>query len=481
MSNDKIRVLVVDDEEIVRESLGGWLAKDGYTIRLADGGAAAIEALKGEPFSIVLADLKMPGVDGLQVLEDARRQQPDAVCVIMTAYATVDTAVSAMKLGAYDYLVKPFDPEELSLMLEKIVSQQALRRENEVLRKALKREWGFHDLLSKAPGMQKVFELARVSARSASTILILGESGSGKEVLARAVHAESPRAAGAFVAVNCGALTESLLESELFGHEKGAFTGAVSRRKGKFEAADGGTLFLDEVGDVSPKLQLELLRVLEERSFHRVGGNEPISVDVRIIAATNRDLQKAVAEGRFREDLYYRLNVIPILVPPLRERREDIPLLVDRFVEALAVELKKRVDGVSHEAMAALLAHPWPGNVRELRNVLERGAVVATGALIQASDLGLPATVAPEPPVVAAASAPGAAAGQLGGTLEDVERRHIGDVLLAAGGNVTQAARSLGIDRVTLYKKIRKYGLRRTPGEDDESAAVSAVENHSGR
>ena len=356
-------------------------------------------------------------------------------------------------------------------MLEKIVSQQSLRHENDVLRKALKREWGFHDLLSKAPGMQKVFELARVSARSASTILILGESGSGKEVLARAIHAESPRAGGPFVAVNCAALTESLLESELFGHEKGAFTGAVARRKGKFEAADGGTLFLDEVGDISPKLQLELLRVLEDRTFHRVGGNEPIAVDVRIVAATNRKLEKAVAEGRFRDDLYYRLNVIPITIPPLRERREDVPLLVERFVEGLAAEQKKKLDGVSHEAMAALLAHDWPGNVRELRNVLERGAVVANGPTIQVSDLGLAAPSLPEgTPAVAP------------GTLEDVERRHIGEVLLAAGGNVTHAARTLGIDRVTLYKKIRKYGLKRT--EDEEAppapapgAAGGAVEN----
>jgi transcriptional regulator with PAS, ATPase and Fis domain len=323
--------------------------------------------------------------------------------------------------------------------------------------------------------MQKVFELARVAARSASTILILGESGSGKEVLARAIHAESPRAGGPFVAVNCAALTESLLESELFGHEKGAFTGAVARRKGKFEAADGGTLFLDEVGDVSPKLQLELLRVLEDRTFQRVGGNESISVDVRIVAATNRKLEKAVAEGRFREDLYYRLNVIPILIPPLRDRKEDVPLLVERFVEGFAVEQKKKLDGVSHEAMAALLAHAWPGNVRELRNVLERGAVVAEGPLIQAADLGF---AAPAVPDGAIATAPG--------TLEDMERRHIGGVLLAAQGNVTQAARTLGIDRVTLYKKIRKYGLKRTEDEDDAAPPSpvddrSAVENRNTR
>ena len=458
MSNENIRVLVIDDEEIVRESLGGWLEKDGYTLTLMPDGVSALEYLKSNPADILLVDLKMPGIDGLQVLEEAKRLQPAAIVVIMTAYATVDTAVSAMKLGAYDYLVKPFDPEELSLMLEKIVTQQSLRHENEVLRKALKREWGFHDLVSKSPAMQKVFELSRVAAPSSSTILVLGESGTGKEVLSRAIHAESPRSAGPFVAVNCAALTESLLESELFGHEKGSFTGAVARRKGKFEAADGGTLLLDEVGDVSPKLQLELLRVLEERKFHRVGGNEPIQVDVRIIAATNRDLKKLVADGRFREDLFYRLNVIPITLPPLRERREDIPLLVERFVEGLAVELQKPLDGVTPEAMAALMAYPWPGNVRELRNVLERGAVVARGRRVDAPDLGLPSN--------ADASAPAVQPG----TLEDVERHYIEDVLSQTAGNVTQAARILAIDRVTLYKKIRKYGLRRGAGEDDPAA-----------
>jgi DNA-binding NtrC family response regulator len=370
-----------------------------------------------------------------------------------------------MKLGAYDYLVKPFDPEELSLMLEKIVSQQALRHENDVLRKALKRDWGFHDLVSKSPAMQKIFELSRVAAPSSSTILILGESGTGKEVLARAIHAESPRAKGPFIGVNCAALTETLLESELFGHEKGAFTGAVARRKGKFEAADGGTLLLDEVGDVSPKLQLELLRVLEERKFNRVGGNEPVQVDVRIVAATNRDLKKLVAENRFREDLYYRLNVIPITLPPLRERREDIPLLVEHFVETLAVELQKPLDGVSSEAMTALMAHPWPGNVRELRNVLERGAVVAKGRFIEAADLGLPHAAEAGAPAVQP------------GTLEDVERQYIEDVLAQTAGNVTQAARILAIDRVTLYKKIRKYGLRRGAGEDPAVEGSVEVRN----
>jgi transcriptional regulator with PAS, ATPase and Fis domain len=294
-----------------------------------------------------------------------------------------------------------------------------------------------------------VFELARTAARSQSTILILGESGTGKEVLARAIHAESPRHQGPFIAVSCAALTETLLESELFGHERGAFTGATSRQRGKFEAADHGTLFLDEIGDISPKLQLDLLRVLETRKFMRVGGVESIAVDVRIVAATNRDLQAAVEEGRFRQDLFYRLNVIPIVVPPLRDRKEDVPMLVDHLLDQLSAEFGRRVDGVSHDAMAALMAHDWPGNVRELRNVLERGMVVASGSVIQAGELGL------------AARAPdGAPADEGLSTLDDVERRHIAYVMEKTAGNVSQAARILDIDRVTLYHKLKKYHLR---------------------
>ncbi len=449
MSRDRTHVLVVDDEEIVRESLSGWLEKDGYTLGTAQDGQEAIDKLRAEPWSILLVDLKMPGMDGLQVLEAAKQIQPEVAVVIMTAYATVDTAVSAMKMGAYDYLVKPFDPEELSLMMVKIVAQQALVRENVLLRKVLKREYHFRDLISKNPAMHKIFDLARSAARSQSTVLVLGESGTGKELLARAIHAESPRHQEPFVAVSCAALTETLLESELFGHEKGSFTGAVTRRKGKFESANGGTLFLDEIGDISAKLQVDLLRVLEERRLMRVGGSEAIDVDVRIIAATNRDLKKAVEEGQFREDLFYRLNVIPITLPPLRDRREDIPLLVDHFLEHLGVEMNRNVEGVSAEALTLLMRHDWPGNVRELRNILERGMVVATGNLLQADDLGLTSS----PHVGEHADS--------GSTLDDIERRHIAAILHQTGGNVTHAARILDIDRVTLYNKIRKYNLRR--------------------
>jgi len=463
MSNERTRILVVDDEEIVRESLGGWLEKDGYQVAVAADGPGALARLDAEPWSILICDLKMPGMDGLQVLEEAKKKQPDLAVVIMTAYATVDTAVSAMKLGAYDYLMKPFDPEELSLMMQKIVGQQSLVRENAVLRQALEKQHTFRDLVSRSPAMQAVFELARSAAKANSTVLILGESGSGKEVLARAIHAESPRAHAPFVEVSCAALTESLLESELFGHERGAFTGATARRKGKFEVAHGGTLFLDEIGDIGSKLQLDLLRVLEERRFNRLGGNDPIDVDVRIIAATNRDLKKAVANGTFREDLFYRLDVIPITLPPLRDRKEDIPLLVDRFLERLSIEMKKPLEGVSTEAMEALLDQPWRGNVRELRNVLERGAVVARGPVVQVGDLGLP------PKGAAQAPAAGGAAGGPLPSLDEVERRHVASVLASTGGNVSQAARVLGIDRVTLYNKMRKYNITRDgePGEGE--------------
>ena len=456
MGKEKARVLVVDDEEIVRESLSEWLQEDGYSVETAPDGNVALERIEAEPWAVVLLDLKMPGLDGLQVLEAAKKIRPDAQVIIMTAYATVDTAVKAMKIGAYDYLVKPFEPEELSLMMSKLVTQQELARENVLLKKALKQQYKFQDLLSKDPKMQALFELAKVAARSSSTILILGGSGTGKELFARAVHAESHRSGGPFVVLSCAALTETLLESELFGHEKGAFTGATGRKKGKFELADGGTLFLDEIGDISSKLQLDLLRALEDQRFYRVGGTEPVRVDARIVAATNRDLKKAVDEGKFREDLYYRLNVIPLALPPLRDRPVDIPLLIEHFLDQFNAEMGKRLEGVSAEAMDLLMTHAWPGNIRELRNVLERAAVVAKGSVIEAGDLGL------------LHSEGGRSGEDSSASLREMERRHILNVLRGHGWNITQSAQALGIDRVTLYNKIKKYNLREE-GEEEST------------
>lgn len=444
-------ILVVDDEEIVRDSLASWLQEDGYRVDTAPDGPTALAKLAQQPYDILLVDLKMPGMDGMQVLAQAKSLQPDAPLIIMTAYATVDTAVQAMKQGAYDYLVKPFEPEELSLLIGKLTDAQALRRENVLLRKALKRQFEFKDMVSKSPKMEAVFQLARMAAKSGSTVLILGESGTGKELLARAIHAESPRRDAPFVGLSCVALTETLLESELFGYEKGAFTGSAGGARGKFEIAAAGTLFLDEIGDISPKLQLDLLRVLDAREFRRVGGSQLVKVDARIIAATNRDLKKLVESGTFREDLYYRLNVIPVMLPPLRERKEDMPLLAEFFLAQFSAEMRKPLEAVSAEALEILMAHDWPGNVRELRNVLERGAVLARGPIITPIELEL----------VQPASAPSPLGSpEPADSLKDVERKHIISTLRQHRWNITRSAKALGIDRVTLYSKIKRYQIR---------------------
>ena len=450
----EVNILVVDDEEIVRSSLVDWLREDGYHAEAAENGFEALEKLREKPWDIALVDLKMPKMDGLELMERMKKLKPDIQVIIITAYATVHTAVQAMKMGAYDYLVKPFNPEEISLLINRLIESKELVKEISYLRKELAKQYQFHDLISKSPKMQKIFEFARTVAKSNSNILILGESGTGKELLARAIHNESLRAAGPFVAVSCVALPETLLESELFGHEKGAFTDAVTQKKGKFELAHGGTLFLDEIGDISPKLQLNLLRVLQEKEFTRVGGTKPIRVDVRIIAATNRDLKKAVEEGKFRDDLYYRLNVISIQIPPLRERKEDIPLLVHRFIEKFNIELGKRVEKISEEALKTLMKYDWPGNVRELENVIERAMVITKGTLIKPEDIQISAEPSKEIRVEGEDR-----------SLRAVERAHIQRVLEENDWNIQRSAQILGIDRVTLYKKIKKYGLKRKEEE----------------
>ena len=450
----KVNILVVDDEEIVRDSLASWLEEDGYDVETAENGMKALERLPLKEWSLALVDLKMPGMDGIQLMEEIKKTRPDMTIIIMTAFATVDTAVKAMKRGAYDYTVKPFNPEDLSMTIRKILEHQKLVKENIFLRRELKKQYRLHDMIGKNKQMLEIFELVKTVAPSNSIVLVQGESGTGKELLARAIHDESPRRDAPFISVSCAALTESLLESELFGHEKGAFTGADAIRRGKIELAQDGTLFLDEIGDVSLKLQMDLLRVLEQREFRRVGGQDLIPINSRIIAATNRDLKKAIAEGRFREDLYYRLNVISIHIPPLRDRKEDIPLLVEHFVDKFNIEMGKGIEGVNEGAMRLLMDFGWPGNARELRNMIERAMVVTKGKTIMESDLSLPTV--------------GGRAGNHGKSLDDIEKEHIRLILGENRWNINRSAQMLGIDRVTLYNKIKKYELKRPLGAEKE-------------
>ena len=447
----KVNILIVDDEEIVRESLASWLEEDGYEVKVAENAARALERLPEKEWNLAMVDLKMPGMDGIELMDEIRKVKPETIVIIMTAYATVDTAVQAMKKGAYDYIVKPFNPEDLSMTIRKIIEHQKLLKENIYLRKELKKQYRLHDLVSKNHKMIEIFDLVKTVAKSNSTVLVQGESGTGKELLSRAIHMESPRKDAPFVTVSCASLTESLLESELFGYEKGAFTGADQARSGKIELAKDGTLFLDEIGDISLKLQMDLLRVLEEKEFRRVGGTQLIPVNSRIIAATNRDLPKAIEEEKFREDLYYRLNVISLLLPPLRERKEDVPLLVDHFLERFNIEMGKNVEGVAESAMRMLMDYSWPGNARELRNVIERAMVVTKGRMILEVDLSLPKTPGVSLP------------NNRGKSLSDMEKEHIRQVLLDNRWNIIRSAQVLGIDRVTLYNKIRKYELKKEP------------------
>jgi DNA-binding NtrC family response regulator len=447
-------ILVVDDEEAMTESLAAWLREDGYSVDTAASGREAVEKARLREYALYFVDLKMPGgMDGIETMMELRKLRRDAAIVVITAYATVDTAITAMKEGAQEYIVKPCHPQEISLLVERIIKVKRLERENAILRRKLSRQYRFHDLVSKNPTMVALFELVREVASQRSTVLIQGDSGSGKELVARAIHFSGERGDHPFVAVACAALAESLLESELFGHEKGAFTGALAQRKGKFELADGGTLFLDEIGDISPKVQVDLLRVLQERRFFRVGGSSEVSVDVRVIAATHRDLVAEVRAGRFREDLYYRLNVIGLHIPPLRERREDIPLLAGEFLERLAHELKRPVDEISDEALRLLMDHDWPGNVRELENAVERALVTCKTRVLTAEDFAFLRN-----PTASVTEALGLPAGM---TLQDLEKQYIAQTLKRTQGNVKAAAEALGIDRSTLYEKLKRYGIER--------------------
>jgi DNA-binding NtrC family response regulator len=435
----------VDDELVVRDSLGRWFESEGYEVGLASSGREALAAIQEKPYDLALVDIKMPGMDGMELQQRLAQADPDLIIVIMTGYASVETAVQALKRGAYDYITKPIDPDELVHLVSKALEHKRATRELARLRENLQEIYPAAELIGKSPPMKRVAELIEMVAPTDTTVLITGESGTGKELVARAIHALSPRRYMPMVVIHCGALTETLLESELFGHERGAFTGAQYRKKGKFEVADGGTVFLDEISDISLKTQTDLLRVLQEKEIVRVGGTQPIKVDFRCIAATNKNLEDLVKAGTFRPDLYYRLNVFTIQLPPLRERREDIPLLAEHFLKKYATAMNRPVPRLTPEAVDLLLTYDWPGNVRELENAIERALVISRGAEIQPAHF--PFQLQPHP------------AGN-GQTLEDVERAHIERVVRQCDGNLSRAARILGIDRSTLYSKLRRYGLK---------------------
>lgn len=443
----KIRILVVDDEAPMRECLQDWLLEDGHEVGLASSGPEAIAMVKDGNWHAVLLDLKMPGMDGLQTLAELRLLAPNTDVLMMTAYATIQSAVQAMKTGAYDYLVKPFDPDELEVQIKKIVSHQELLLENILLRRRLEEREEFEEIIGQSEPMQELFELLSRVAPTDSTVLITGDSGTGKELVARAIHGNSPRCYYPFITVSCGALPETLLESELFGYEKGAFTGAEQTRKGRIEMADGGTLFLDEIGEISAKTQVDLLRVLQEKKIQRLGGDQEIAVDVRILAATNRDLLQAIKEKRFREDLYYRLNVITIHLPSLRERKKDIPLLADHFMRKFCFEMNREPVNIAPEALELLMDYHWPGNVRELENIIERALVIGQGKSILPAHLPFDRGQQREV--------------ELPESLREMEQHHIMRILEKTGWNISQTARRLEIDRQTLYNKIQKYGISR--------------------
>lgn len=442
---EQAKILVVDDELIVRESLMGWLKKAGHRVAGADSGRQALTMIAETPYDLIFLDIKMPDMNGIDVLRHIKNDNPDTLIIMITAFGSVETAVEAMKLGANDYLTKPFEPELLALQVNKLLQQRRLAEENAILREQVGASVSFENLIGVSRCMQELFALSKQVARVDSPILIRGETGTGKELIARAIHAQSARCQEPFIPINCGAFTETLLESELFGHEAGAFTGATRAKKGRLELAEGGTLFLDEIGEVPLKMQVDLLRVLQEKRFQRVGGSKEIAVDFRLISATHRDLSQEIARGAFRQDFYFRLNVIDIQVPPLRERAGDIPLLTKHFLERFRKETNKQVTGIHRQAVEALESYDWPGNVRELENALERAVVLSRGSVLTREDFSFlfreSSTAVPH-------------------SLDEIEREHIEHTLNQCGWNISKAARILRVNRTTLHNKIKKYGLR---------------------
>ncbi|MDD4923475.1 MAG: sigma-54 dependent transcriptional regulator [Dehalococcoidales bacterium] len=440
------KIVIVDDEEIIRNSFSDWLRDLGYRVFEAGTGIESLKIIKDEKPNIAIVDLIMPGMDGVEVLKRAKEIYPGIEVIIMTAYGSIPTAVNAVRAGACDFIEKPFCPEKVEILIEKIIEHKKVVEENILLRQKLDERCNFENIIYKSAKMQRVVELVRAVSKSNANVLITGESGTGKELIARAVHNYSHRQNKPFVAISCAALPETILESELFGHEKGSFTGAHIQRKGKFEIADNGTLFMDEIGDMSINIQVYLLRVLEEQEFTRVGGNDLVKVDVRIISATNKDLKESIAKGKFREDLYYRLNVVNIELPALRQRTEDIPLLAGYFLKKFAAENKKEVSGFAPKVMDFLLKYEWPGNVRELENAIERAVVLARNNVINTDDL--PQQTLRSTDLITSKE-----------SIKDVEKKHIINVLKESGCNYSKAAAILGISRVTLYNKIKVYEI----------------------
>jgi DNA-binding NtrC family response regulator len=458
-------ILVVDDERSIRVGLNGLLAKEGYEVTTAESGRAALQVLNEQPFDLVLTDLRMPELDGVSLLKKIKERYSDTLVVMMTAYGSEKIAVEAMKAGAYDYIVKPFDNEEVKILARQALEQTALRREVRQLHERLDAVFRFENILGTSPAMQRVFDIVKKVAATDLTVLITGESGTGKELIANALHQNSPRKGGSFIKVNCAAMARELVESELFGHEKGAFTGALTAREGKFAAADGGTLFLDEIGDMSLETQAKVLRALQEREFERVGGNRTIKVDVRVLAATNKNLQQMVQEDKFREDLFYRLNVVPIPLPPLRERREDIPLLAAHFLQEISSRYERGPIILSADVYGVLLSAPWPGNVRELKNMIEAAAVLAVGPKIQAADLRLSRQAQP-----AESTSPITFREAKQQVIETFERDFISRALRRHQGNITKAAAEMDLHRQQLQQKIRELGLK---GWEEEGSNLS--------
>ncbi len=442
-------ILIVDDERNSREALCGFL-QAGYNVTVAEDGLRAINILKKRDFDVVLTDLRMPGVDGMAVLKETCVKVPPVKCIILTAYGSVDAAVSAVKLGAFDFLEKPLNLDRVELVVKRALEARDLTEENLELKKQLNKNFSVEKIIGGSLAIHNVIETIKQVATSKATVLITGESGTGKELVAQALHSLGGRA-GRFVAVHCAALSPTLLESELFGHEKGSFTGAAERRKGRFEIADGGTLFLDEIGEIDPSVQVKILRALETRSFERVGGTEPVTTDTRVVAATNKDLGRLVSEGRFREDLFYRLYVITINMPSLRERKEDIPLLVKHFIDYFSRDNSKKIDGITDDALGALMEYGWPGNVRELRNSIERMVVLSRKNILDINSI----------PVGLKHSPAARSSGEKGivpqtTNIHDAERLLISKALSDSGGNISSAARELGISRRTLHRKLKK-------------------------